>query len=354
MTHFLKNGSTWRVAANAAMDLHSKLPPGNYIVRADQYGALFLEEIDAFTAPKKIYGDTIKMTDRILNTFNDRPAATGVLLTGEKGSGKTLLSKMLSIKGAEQGMPTIVINHPWKGDAFNKLIQDIQQPCMVLFDEFEKVYNRDEQEAMLTLLDGVFPSKTLFVLTCNDKWRVDAHMRNRPGRIYYMLDYTGLTMEFIEEYCADNLKNLQHTDGVCKIASLFSAFNFDMLKALIEEMNRYNETAQESMRMLNTKPEFANGDEYTVQLIVDNKPVEAKDVENNGKWNGNPLTGEIDIDVRDYDDAGEQDGWVTYSWNGRDLNKVDAHAGQFQFTNEDGTVVLTRVVQRKVNYFIDF
>jgi len=179
-------------------------------------------------------------------------------------------------------------------------------------------------------------------------------MRNRPGRIYYSLDYTGLSMEFIEEYCDDNLKSPQHKDSVCKIASLFSAFNFDMLKALIEEMNRYGETAQEAMRMLNTKPEFANNDEYTVQLIVDNQPVEAKDVENNCKWTGNPLGGEIEVEVRDYDDAGEQDGWITYSWNGRDLSKVDPREGRFQFTNEDGTVVLTRIVKTKANYFLDF
>jgi ATPase family associated with various cellular activities (AAA) len=354
VTHFLKNGNTWRVASNSALDLHDQLPAGNYIIKADQFGNLFLEEIDGFTAPTKIYGDTLKTADRILHTFHDRPAATGVLLTGEKGSGKTLLSKMLSIKAAEQGIPTIVINHPWKGDAFNKLIQDIQQPCIVLFDEFEKVYDREAQEQMLTLLDGVFPSKTLFVLTCNDKWRIDTHMRNRPGRIYYSLDYAGLTMEFIEEYCDDCLHNLQHKDGVCKIASLFGAFNFDMLKALIEEMNRYGETAQEAMKLLNTKPEFANNDEYTVQLIVDNEPVEAKDVENNSKWSGNPLSGKIEIDVRDYDDDGEQDGWITYNWHGGDLSRVDPREGKFQFTNEDGIVVLTRVVKTKTNYFIDF
>ena len=85
---------------------------------------------------------------------------------------------------------------------------------MVLFDEFEKVYDSDEQEEMLTLLDGVFPSKKLFVLTCNDKWRVNQHMRNRPGRIFYMLDFTGLDEDFVVEYCHDNLKNLANIDGV--------------------------------------------------------------------------------------------------------------------------------------------
>ena len=30
------------------------------------------------------------------------------------------------------------------------------------------------QTHVLTLLDGVFPSRKLFVLTCNDKYRIDA------------------------------------------------------------------------------------------------------------------------------------------------------------------------------------
>jgi hypothetical protein len=80
---------------------------------------------------------------------------------------------------AKQGVPTIVINAPWCGDKFNTLIQSIQQPCIVMFDEFEKVYSSEEQEAMLTLLDGIYSSKKLFLLTSNDKWRVDSHMRNR-------------------------------------------------------------------------------------------------------------------------------------------------------------------------------
>jgi len=94
-----------------------------------------------------------------MRTFTDRSNSTGVLLTGEKGSGKTLLAKHLSIMGYDMGIPTIVINSAWTGDSFNKLIQDIEQPLIVMFDEFEKVYNREEQEKMLTLLDGVYPQQ---------------------------------------------------------------------------------------------------------------------------------------------------------------------------------------------------
>jgi SpoVK/Ycf46/Vps4 family AAA+-type ATPase len=101
-----------------------------------------------------MYGNTLRHTDRIINSFWKRPQQTGVLLNGEKGSGKTLLAKNISVELAKEGVPTIVINRDWTGDGFFKLLQDIDQPCVVLFDEFEKVYDREKQEEILTLLDA--------------------------------------------------------------------------------------------------------------------------------------------------------------------------------------------------------
>ena len=63
-----------------------------------------------------------------------------VLLAGEKGSGKTLLTKYISMEVAKQGIPTIVINQALHGERFNTFIQAIEQPCVILFDEFEKIY----------------------------------------------------------------------------------------------------------------------------------------------------------------------------------------------------------------------
>jgi hypothetical protein len=39
----------------------------------------------------------------------------------------------------------------------------------------------------------------------NDKFKVNQHMRNRPGRIFYMIEYKGLDKQFIREYCQDRL-----------------------------------------------------------------------------------------------------------------------------------------------------
>lgn len=359
MTYYLKSGNSYRVTDEANIDLHEKLPAGNYVVKQDPFGNWFLEGINAFTAPKKIYGDTLRHSNRILTTYINREASTGVMLAGEKGSGKTLLSKHISIKAAEQGIPTIVVNTPWCGDTFNTLIQDIDQPCIILFDEFEKVYDSDQQESILTLLDGVFPSKKLFILTCNDKWRIDKNMRNRPGRIYYMMDFKGLDVGFIEEYCEDNLENKEHISAICKISTLFSEFNFDMLKALVEEMNRYRESAQEAMAMLNTKPEFGDKGTYTVQLVINNTVVPDTDLYDRClDWTGNPVTDEVEIThklligkatkkERDFE-------WQIITFTPQNITDINAADGKFVFTNKDGVLTLTRVKPNNWDYFKAF
>ena len=337
MTYYLRNGNAYRVSDKMSLDIHEHLPAGNYIIQQDQQGNLFLEQIDSFNNPSKLYGDTTRNADRIINTFLDRSNSTGVMLNGEKGSGKTLLAKTLSIKCAEQDIPTIVINAPWHGDRFNQLMQTIEQPCVVLFDEFEKVYDKEEQESILTLLDGVYPSKKLFILTCNDKWRVDQHMRNRPGRIYYMLDFKGLDINFIREYCEDNLKNKEYIDSICKISTIYDSFNFDMMKALVEEMNRYDESPYESLKMLNAKAEYSGSIRYNVEVIRDNQIVRA-----DKQWVGNPLMGDFSIDyVTGLDDDGDPN-WDDIHISPNNLVKVDSNEGTFVFKVENGTVKLSR------------
>lgn len=347
MAHFLKSGNTYKVASEEAMDIHSTLPAGNYVIKIDMFENLYLEHIDSFNVSGKIYGDILKNTDRIINTFWERPASTGVMLTGEKGSGKTLLSKKLSIELAKQAVPTIVINDAFTGEKFNTLLQTISQPCIILFDEFEKVYDKDEQEAILTLLDGVYSGKKLFILTCNDKWRVDQHMRNRPGRIFYMIDFTGLSQEFIVEYCEDNLKHKEHIERICSLTNLFAEFNFDMLKALVEEMNRYNEAPQDAMKILNAKPEFDTGCSYEILLVVDGKALEVKTYPE--VFEGNPLANTVQIE---YDGEKDEDGdsvWTRNRFSPQDLVKVDNNGARFTFENKGTRLMLTRIKAKTYN-----
>lgn len=354
MTYFLKSGNTYKVSSKEAMDLHEHLPAGNYVIKKDMFDNFFLEEIDRFEIKGKVYGDTMKRAERILSTFSDRSVSTGVMLTGEKGSGKTLLAKMLSVKGYDQDIPTIVINAAWCGDKFNSLIQSIEQPLIVVFDEFEKVYDEHEQEAMLTLLDGVYPTKKLFVLTCNDKWRVNTHMKNRPGRIFYNLEYKGLEEAFIREYCEDNLKAKEHIDKIVGIAGTFDQFNFDMLKALVEEMNRYNETPQDAMTMLNARPEYGANSRYAIKLLINGEEIKDTSYEEK-EWEGNPLNKSVGISYKVVENEGTDDeswDWESIRFNPAELKKIDSNGTKYVFTNDKGTsLILTKVKEKSYSYW---
>lgn len=251
MTHYFKTGNTINIEPSDALEVLDNLPAATYIVKKnDMTGKMYLQTTSNFELPSKIYGNPIERVARIKNTFNTRTRSTGLLLSGDKGSGKTLLAKSLANSLISDNVPVIVVNEAWCGQAFNELIGHINQPAMVFFDEFDKVYDKDEQQELLTLLDGTVETKKLFVLTTNSG-HVDEHLLNRPGRIYYKFNYSGIDETFVREYADDVLLNKDHLDSLVVIANTFASFTFDMLQTLIEEMNRYGESAENAIENLN-------------------------------------------------------------------------------------------------------
>lgn len=362
MANFTRMGNTFRVAPKHSLDIQPTLPPGNYTIAQDDHG-MFLVMTESFVSPPKIYGDVLKNTDRILRTFADRPHGTGVMLEGEKGSGKTLLAKNIAIEGAKVGIPTIIVNAPWCGDGFNKFIQAIEQPTIILFDEFEKIYDDETQEKVLTLFDGVWPSKKLYIVTCNDKYKIDNHMHNRPGRMFYSISYSGLSLDFIREYAEDQLDNKSHVDKLCDLTSLFEEFNFDMLKALVEEMNRYKETPQEAMKLLNTRPNDGRDVNYTIEdFRVNGEKVSSRPAIG-GTLRISPIDGgfsvyynlEIEAEQEFEDTANAtpttalrqllvQKNTPSTLFFPKDIKKLDSKSGILQYTNDDGAFISLKEV----------
>ena len=266
----IQTGSRYEVYQDQDISIHNQLPVGTYIVKFDKIKQMFyLEQADDFVLPAKIYGDdNNKHAERVLDTFEKRLLSTGVLLSGVKGAGKTLLAKKISVLGQERGYPTIVINDKWHGDEFNSFIQRINNRAIILFDEFEKVYEWHEQKKLLTLLDGVFPTKKLFLLTSNSGRDITSFLKNRPGRVYYNFQFGVLEPEFVREYCEDVLKNKDNIEDVVNYVKIFPYFNFDMLASAVEEMNRYGENLAQVLNILNIEPEMDQEDTYELTLGV--------------------------------------------------------------------------------------
>jgi hypothetical protein len=312
----------------------------------------YLDEQATSGIDHKIYGSAVDRADRIIKTFFDRPASTGVVLQGEKGSGKTLLARLLSEKLREHGVSTLLVNSPFAGESFNNFIAQIEQPIMILFDEFEKVYDKERQQQLLTLLDGTHSGKKLFVATLNDFYMVNDFMKNRPGRFYYSFRYEGLEEIEVREYCQDNLRNKEKIDSVVTFSSTFSKFNFDILKAIVEEMNRYDEAVGDVVQYLNARPQESSmtleikhfeADGYNTKMKLYDLPVL------------NPLANSFQISAYseslkpkvalkdnlfgdDDEDDSDDINYVEVRFTPGDFQRM--HNGHYFFKNDRGAVVL--------------
>jgi hypothetical protein len=293
MSHFIRSGNTFKIFPGNSLDIQESLPVGNYSLKFSPMEGFYLEEVESFRMPTKIYGDCLRNADRIVNTFMERNGNTGVLLTGEKGSGKTLLARQISI---QSGLPVIIINSDYSGDNFNSFLSSIAQPCIVFLDEFEKTYNRESQEKILTLLDGTYQSQKLFLLTSNDKYRIDDHMKNRPGRIFYLIEFGGLEESFITEYCQDNLKDQSYLPDMLRVSRLFDVFNFDLLTAIVEESNRYGDNPKNLIGLLNAKPEYCGDISYSAVVKIQDMVVPPGSTSSE-TYELNPTVDEIELEV---------------------------------------------------------
>ena len=243
MSSIIQIGSTYSIKELTAT--HDKLPLGVYLMQYnDNAGEYYLVAKEQFKLPKKIYGkhDIIK---RWLKSWEHNSEKNlGILLSGTKGSGKTITAQMFCL---EAKMPVILVNSPHGGGyakGFNNFVSNpILQNSIIFIDEFEKVYEqRDEQSELLSLLDGTFMTKLIFLLTVNEN-RLNDYLNNRLNRIKYHKPYADLEREVVDEVIDDMLVNMEHRDSIYKFFEKINMCTFDLLVNIIKEMNLFNEDA---------------------------------------------------------------------------------------------------------------
>lgn len=262
---YMKQGSRFIPTTEDKLDIHKHLPNGIFVIKFSDFIGYYFEIAESFTLPSKCYGDILSKARRVFDTYSIRlkeSKSTGLLLSGEKGSGKTLLAKVIA---QQSNLPVILVNNAFHDDDFKATIASLG-PSIVIFDEFEKVYAKQEsQNELLTLFDGIYPTKSLYIVICNERFKLTDALRNRPGRLYYAFESNGVDNQFIKDYCEDKLTNKDYVNTVINISKLITCFTFDMLQTLIEEMNRFNEPAQTAIQYLNIKSDvFSNNDTYIV------------------------------------------------------------------------------------------
>lgn len=161
---------------------------GVYDLKWDRFeGRAIFTENGKLNLPDKVYElkeDTIFKT-RILNNFNKNDKSVGVMLAGTKGTGKTMLAKVIA---KESNLPIIIVDSQYPANRLVTFFKQFTTPVCVIFDEIEKNFYT---EGMLDFLDGVEKTtKKLVLMTCNELGKVSEYLQDRCSRIRYIRRYT--------------------------------------------------------------------------------------------------------------------------------------------------------------------
>jgi hypothetical protein len=325
----IKNGEKYVIYGDA-VSTFTKLPAkkNNYEIGYERppFGiGFFLKESDKFKPVSgKVYGNFEEKTSQILEAYKKSKKSIGVLLSGDKGLGKTLFAKLLAQKAQEAGMPVILANKGYKG--IGAFLSNIKQDSMILFDEFEKNFSStsvdnsdlemEKQSSMLSVFDGVAEQKHLYVITVNNLFDLSEYFLNRPGRFMYSIRLEYPSTEEIKEYLQDNLsKKAKDQIGTIVKFSFRVPLNYDTLDAIVFQLNsgfKFKNIINDlnimniGRRSYSIKLVFKNGYSYTEPYVSTNlfeKNVEVNAGQFNLKFKSHDLSADNETMVVSGDKA---------------------------------------------------
>lgn len=248
----LKIGNFYSVTEES-YEIHENLPLGVYQLTKRLDGEYDLIKIKDLSLPNKLYGD-LSIVDKWIKSFNTFDKNLGILLSGLKGSGKTIYAKKFCI---DSKRPVILINEPISGEGFNRILSAKELNGSIIFiDEYEKIYNdRDKENLLLSILDGQVDNHLAFVLTVNESSLVSSNIINRPGRIKYLKSFGSLDFDTIDQVIQDRLDNQKHKDDLVSSLKKLDFITYDILNTIIDEINIFDEPASICCKNLNLSRE---------------------------------------------------------------------------------------------------
>lgn len=236
-----KMNKVWMISGSTCQQVDSgfsvkeKLPVGIYSISLTKQGWFLERFANKFVFDYKIYGLQNEFITHVLRTYENTTGNLGIILTGTKGTGKTVTAKELANK---LNLPIIIVKDMEDyNQAMIEYLSGLACDCVLFMDEFEKNF-KEEDSTVLQIMDGVYNStfRKIFLLTTN-QMAVNDNLISRPSRIRYVKQFGNLELSTVEEYLNDTLLVKEAKQELINFIDSLSVSTIDILKAIVSEVN---------------------------------------------------------------------------------------------------------------------
>lgn len=248
---FLKVGKSINFKFNTE-GLECDLTPGIvYNISVDRYtDAISLEETSGLSLPSKVYCTQRdeRFIDKVINSYNlSESGFTGVMLAGLKGSGKTVMAKVIA---NNSGLPIINIDKNIRPYILRNLVEKLGDTSVCfLFDELDKVLEDYDDSVLLQVLDGSdTKGKHMILFTCNNDNEISEYLIDRCSRIRYWRKFEEMSPSLIMEVLNDKLNDKKEVKSLTDfIKDNFEVCSFDNIASFVKEANDYPTVTYEEL-----------------------------------------------------------------------------------------------------------
>jgi len=250
----------------------TRLTPMFHTIKITDKGNLIEPSLKTISIPKYVTKETKRIAKVIFDEYESRAGtATGAILHGLHGSGKTLTSELVMDKLIKSGVPIIIVNQPIEGSYLLELAKAVGKSAFV-FDEFDRTYGTGVPPQIRDSLVSFFSDSGLedvmFLITTNKVRDLPPVFIDRPGRFLFNIKFTGIDEKFFKEvmlsrepYSAINNKEVI---DYCNAFVRKNRPSYDVAKTLLDCAMRCK-TSKELSKLL----EIYNVPNFSAQHVVD-------------------------------------------------------------------------------------